>query len=179
MMDRLRARYLYCEKRPRDFVFGAVETIVNGPSQRKLLLHRLRRLAAERANAEAMRRGYLFTNWEMAARTTLNAMLLSGSVLTQGGQAIEPGIAAEGSEIAALHPDFVDRTERFLLEYLIRDLGDVTVRDHTALAHALFRQFDASVAMEEMEDRVAELLSGLADSVALNDHGTYTFREPA
>ena len=83
------------------------------------------------------------------------------------------GIASEAIEVKALQPDFRDRTESFLLGFIIRELGDVSTRDHTALAHALFRQFDTSVSVEEMEDRVAILLARLAHTVALTTHGTY------
>ncbi len=60
-----------------------------------------------------------------------------------------------------------------MLEFLIRTLGDVTTRDHRALAHALFRQFDRSIPMEDFEDRVAILLATLAGRVTLRDDGTY------
>ena len=48
-------------------------------------------------------------------------------------------------------------TEAYLIEFLIAKLGDISIRDHKALAHALFRQFDPSVSMEDLEDRVDRL----------------------
>jgi hypothetical protein len=50
---------------------------------------------------------------------------------------------------------------------LIERLGDVGTRDHMALAHALFRQFDRGVPMEDLEDRVVILLAQLAQHVEL------------
>lgn len=176
MVDCLRGQYLYCEKRARDFVFSAAESVMNETHGRKLLLHRLRRLSEERARADAARRQYVFTNWAVGTKTTLNAMLQAGAFLTRGGETLSASIASEAIEVGALQPDFRNRTERFLLEFLIRELGDVSMRDQTALAHALFRQFDDSIAMEDMEDRVAELLADLAGSVALQANGTYVYR---
>jgi len=43
----------------------------------------------------------------------------------------------------------------------------VTVRDHRALAHVLFRQFDPEVPIGDLEDRVVILLARLADRVEL------------
>ena len=60
-----------------------------------------------------------------------------------------------------------------LVEFLILTLGDVTTHDHTALAHALFRQFDPSVSMEDLEDRVVMLLARLADRIAIGADGSY------
>ena len=82
-------------------------------------------------------------------------------------------IALPAMEVTALAPDFIDRTEAYLLGVVIQKLGDVTSRDHTALAHALFRQFDRTVAMEELEDRVAILLAGMTDRIGLAKGGTY------
>jgi hypothetical protein len=78
--------------------------------------------------------------------------------------------------VAALADDYRDRAEAFLLETIISRLGDVTVHDHTPLAHALFRQFDPCVPMHDLEDRVAILAARLADRVAL-DGDTYVMSD--
>ena len=77
------------------------------------------------------------------------------------------GITAQAAPVAGLRDDFRDRTEAFLLAVLIERLGDVTVRDHRALAHVLFRQFDPGVPVGDLEDRVVVLLAQLADRVDL------------
>ena len=84
----------------------------------------------------------------------INAMLAAGVLLTDNGTRIPTGIAALGTAIAGLNEGYQDRTEAYLLEFLIRNLGDVSTRDHRALAHALFRQFDRNIPMEDLEDRV-------------------------
>jgi hypothetical protein len=178
MVDCLRAKYLYCEKRARDIVFDAAEAVIGASHECALRLHRLRRLTAERAQAEAAGREYVFANWDMGTKTTLSAMLQAGVLLTHDGETIPANITAEGMEVVALQPDFRDQTESFLLEFLIRELGDVSIRDHTALAHALFRQFNAAIAMDELQDRVALLLASLARSVALQADGTYVYCGP-
>ena len=79
------------------------------------------------------------------------------------------GITAQATPVAALKPRYQDISEAFLLRFLIDRLGDVTTRDHTALAHVLFRQFDRGVPLEDLEDRVVILLAQLADDVELRD----------
>jgi hypothetical protein len=74
---------------------------------------------------------------------------------------------APATPVATVRDQFEDLTEAFLLETLIRRLNDVTIRDHRALAHALFRQFDRSVPLDDLEDRVVVLLARLADRVEL------------
>ena len=47
--------------------------------------------------------------------------------------------------------------------------------DHTALAHALFRQFDSNISMEDQEDRLAILLAMLSERIELRGE-TYALR---
>ncbi len=61
-----------------------------------------------------------------------------------------------------------------MIEFLIAKLGNISIRDHRALAHALFRQFDPSVSMEDLEDRVVLLLATLAGRVCLRQDGVYS-----
>lgn len=174
----LKDKFLYCEKRARDYVFQAAEELAGtGLNGTAPLLHRLMRSCAERAQAEAACRGYEYFNWDVGAKTTLGAMLQAGVLLTNGDAVIPSDITARGRPVVGLCPDFRDRTEAYLIEVLIRELGDVTVRDHMAIAHALFRQFDSSVSMEDLEDRVTILLAHLCDRVELTDAGVYWHRD--
>ena len=52
-------------------------------------------------------------------------------------------------------------------------------RENWQLALALFRQFDQSVDINEMADRVAFLASKLVSRFILTDDGTYECTEPA
>jgi hypothetical protein len=108
-----------------------------------------------------------FGHWETVTKALVKAMLCAGVLLATDGNPILPGITAQATIVAGLKDEYVDITEAFLLEVLIRRLGDVTTRDHTALAHALFRQFDRGVPLEELEDRVVILVAQLADRVEL------------
>jgi hypothetical protein len=166
MVECLRGKFLYCEKRARDFIFDAVEEIIKRARGRRLRLHRLRRFSTDLARKNALARGYGFLNWEIGTKTTLHAMLRAGALQTHPNHSVSPHFRVETLEITGLLPDFRDRTESFLLGFIIQELGDVTTRDHTALAHALFRQFDPSVSREDMEDRVTFLLARLAGTVA-------------
>jgi hypothetical protein len=100
-------------------------------------------------------------------------MLHAGVLLDQSGSAVRPHVQAQAAEINALSPFYVDTTEAFLVQFLIRKLGDVTIRDHKALAHALFRQFDPNITLGDLEDRVVKLIATLSDSIRLAEDGTY------
>jgi hypothetical protein len=174
MIDCLRQHLLYSEKRARDLLFQAIQSTLSdtGP----LILTRLTREGANRARQEAENVGYEFTNSETVSKAVVRSMLFAGVLLGKEGDPIPPGIAAWGTEVAALEAEFEDITEAYLLEFLIRKLGDVTTRDHTPLAHALFRQFDRSVPIEDLKDRVLVLLARLADRVVLREDGGYAVR---
>ena len=168
MVGCLRESMLYSEKRARDMLFTAVEQILSGRSAPPIL-SRLARESAAGAR-RAARAGYEFTNWENASKAVINAMLHAGVLLTANAA------PAQATPIASLKENHRDRTETYLLEFLIARLGDVSIRDHKALAHALFRQFDPSISMEDLEDRVVLLLATLAGRVSLREDGMYAVR---
>jgi len=167
MADCLRSDLLYSEKRPRDLLFRVIAEIVAEHSGDPVIVSRVTREAAARAQQLAQAAGFVFGHWETASKAVVKAMLCAGVLLATDGSAILPGITAQATPVAGLRHSCVDITEAFLLEVLIRRLGDVTTRDHTALAHALFRQFDPGVPLEELEDRVVILVAQLADRVEL------------
>jgi hypothetical protein len=158
---------MYSEKRPRDALFQAIEEILKEQEQtgEMLILSRLTREAATRAKRHHS--GFAFDRWDTASRAVVNAMLSAGVLLAADGHPIPPGITAQATPVAGLRGGYQEITEAFLLEVVIRRLKDVTTRDHTALAHALFRQFDRGVPIEDLEDRLVILLAGLADRVEL------------
>jgi hypothetical protein len=92
---------------------------------------------------------------------------MAGALRDMDGKPIPFDIAAQAAVVGSLSDDFEDRAEAFLLEFIIQKLGNVTTGDHRALAHTLFRQFDARVAIEALEDRVVILLARLRDRVVL------------
>ena len=171
MADCLRASLLYSEKRPRDALFRIIALLLadRERSGEPMILSRLTREAARRARVRAQRAGFEFAHWDTVTRAVVKAMLSAGVLLGADGLPIEPGIAAQATPVAGLLAEYEDITEAFLLETLVRRLGDVTTRDHRALAHALFRQFDRDVAIEDLEDRVVILLARLSDRVELRD----------
>jgi hypothetical protein len=171
MVDCLRRELLYCEKRARDFLFEAIARIVAERGGR-VIVSRMTRDAAAGARRAADAHGFRFDNWAIASRALVHAMLAAGVLVAADGSAIPSDVAAQAAVVAGLRERYADETEAFLLEFLIRRLGDIGLRDHTALAHALFRQFDRSVPLEDLEDRVAVLLATLADRVELRS-GVY------
>ena len=167
MVDCLRHELLYSEKRPRDFVFAATESLLRQQGGVPMLLSRLTRNATAHARERAAVAGFEFANWDTTGKAVVRAMLGAGALLTPEGDVIAPGVEALATPVASVRAGYRDLTESFLLEFLIGRLGDVTVRDHTALAHALFRQFDPTVSMADQEDRVAILLAMLSERIEL------------
>jgi len=163
---------MYSEKRARDFLFTAIESVI-GSSAEPLILSRLTRTACLLAQEDAALSGFPFSSWDVATSAVIQAMLHAEVLLTSDGSTIPVGIAAQATPVAALKPGYKDQTEAYLVEFLIRKLGDVTTRDHRALAHALFRQFDPTIPMDYFEDRVAMLMATLADRVTVNEIGAY------
>jgi hypothetical protein len=172
MIECLRADFLYTEKRARDILFREIEAAI-AASPDPPSVSRLIRAAAGRANRRAARLTFVFPNWNIASRATVHAMLAAGVLLGRDGVPIPRGPAAQSAEVTGLCPGFAALTEACLLEHVIRKLGDVTPRDHTALAHVLFRRFDASVPLQELEAQLLALLSALSHRVLLTAGGTY------
>jgi hypothetical protein len=177
MVNCLREHLLYSEKRARDFLFVAIERITSDDhSETPLILSRLTREAIHNARLLAQDTGFQFSNWGPAGKAVIHAMLGAEVLLTADGRPVPKGIAAQATTIAGLNQNFRDLTEAYLLEFLIRNLGDICVRDHCALAHALFRQFDPSISMGDFEDRVVILLATLSSRVVLREDGAYVIR---
>jgi hypothetical protein len=167
MADCLRKELLYSEKRPRDTMFRTIEELLAEQERtgEHRILSRLTREAAERAERAAAGTGAV--RWDITSRTVVKAMIGAEVLLTPDGRPIRSGITAQATPVAVVRGDFQDLTEAFLLETLIQRLNDVTTRDHRALAHVLFRQFDRGVPLADLEDRVVLLLARLADRVEL------------
>jgi hypothetical protein len=175
MVNILRENFIYSEKRARDFVFYALEASLERAREHpsRPLLSKLTREVAERARSAAEKAGYEFATWETTTKAVINSMLGAGVLLSEGGVPVRRDVRAQVTQIFALKPHYRDLTEAYLLEWLICKLGDVRTRDHKALAHALFRQFDPSISVDDLEDRVVALLATMADRVVLREDGSY------
>jgi len=166
MANCLRQERLYSEKRPRDAMFRTIEALIAEQQQtgEHRIVSRLTREAAECAERVV---GDAGVRWDITSRTVVNAMIGAEVLLTPDGRPIRSDITAQATPVAVVRDEFEDLTEAFLLETLIQRLNDVTTRDHRALAHVLFRQFDRSVPLADLEDRVVMLLARLADRAEL------------
>ena len=176
MIQVLRPNLLYSEKRARDILFLAVAEIVaeSRAGGSTVILSKLTREAAAYGRQWGERAGMATVNWEMAAKAVLNTMLSSGVLLDSNGEVVVPGVGAQAAGIGGVRTGYEQISEAYLVEFLIRKLGDVSTRDHKTLAHALFRQFDPGVPIDDLEDRVVLLLATLSSSVTLSEHGTYS-----
>jgi len=174
MTDCLRREWLYSEKRPRDLLFAAIEDVLKRRSG--LMVSQLAREAASLARQRASAAGLTVDNWDATTRAVMKSLLVAGVLTRDDGSPIAFDVAAQATTVGGLAPDFVDRAEAHLLACVIARLGDVTTSDHRALAHALFRQFDARVPVGEIEDRVVVLLARLSDRISLVGD-TYQIRQ--
>lgn len=166
MVECLRNALIYSEKRPRDLLFTAIEELLAERSP--IMVTQLTRDAAARARAMSSQAGLTFDSWDAASKAVMRTLLMAGGLLGAGRVPIPFDVKAQASHAVALREGFRDRAESFLLEFVIARLGDVTSRDHTALAHALFRQFDPQISRDTLEDRVVILLAGLSGRVTLS-----------
>ena len=164
----LRRELLYSEKRSRDTLFQVIEAILTEQEQtgEHRIVSQLTREAEARAQAQTPADADP-VRWDVASKTVIKAMIGAGVLLRPDGRPVPAGITALATPVARVRDGFRDLTEAFLLEVLIERLDDVTVRDHRALAHVLFRRFDREVPIGDLEDRVVVLLARLADRVQL------------
>ena len=178
MVTCLRENFIYSEKRARDLVFAAMEIVLSRGLHfgHPPTVLRCTRESTRLARETAEKTGFLFATWEITTKAVFNSMLGAGVLLTTDGTPVPIGIQTQATPVVALKQYYQDLTEAYLLECLIRNLSDISIRDHKALAHALFRQFDSSVSVEDMEDRVVTLLATLSERVVLCTNGTYSTR---
>ena len=163
---------LFTEKPTRDLLFKTVKPIV---SRQRLQLSALRRTLAEESFAAS---GYSDSDklkWDAQVYFFCRLLVFSGSLQGAAG-ALSHGAAADGTEVHEISPTVEDDAEAYLIEYIIRDLGNVTEFEHCPLAHAILRQFDSAAEMGALKDRVAFLISRIADRVSLDESGTYIHR---
>jgi hypothetical protein len=175
MASVLRTSFLYSEKRARDCVFAATETVLVTAAPPPTLATLIRStLQAARDHARLIQ--YELLNSETVTRAVFNAMLRADVLLSVEGKSIRVDLRAYATRVRSLAPDFRTQTEAFLLEFLIGSLGDVGTRDHLALAHVLFRQFDPNVPVTDLEDRLVTLLAAMDDRIQLSHSGLYSLR---
>jgi hypothetical protein len=166
MVECLRREWLYSEKRARDFVFTAVDGVIQ--EQSPAMLSHLARETARTARRLAEDAGVPFDHWNTVTKAVIKSMVLAQSLLAADDTPIALDVGTQAATVGGLRPDYRDATEAYLIEFLIGRMGNVTPRDHTALAHALFRQFDPNISRDSLEDRVVILLARLSDRVVLS-----------
>lgn len=159
----------------RDLLFRAVrqEMTWRKESQSAVMLARFAREIEALGREWGPAAGVESNNWHMPIKAVINTMIRAGVLLDIDGEPIAAGVGANAAAIASVDDNFENRCEAFLVEFLIRRLGDVTVRDHRALAHALLRQFDPNVPMDDLEDHIAVLISRLEGKITLTEDGLY------
>ena len=101
MIHCLRESLLYSEKRPRDMLFEVIEGALEskGADETPLTVCRLTRVMADRVRLSAARSGFDFSNWHIASRAVMNAMIHAGVLLTDDDVGDPAGVAAQAARI--------------------------------------------------------------------------------
>jgi hypothetical protein len=174
--SRLTELGIFCEKRERDILLEALaELLKNGPHPISWLRRELPKAAAELAK---QRNVCAQTPFPRIVNFFIKLLLMSGVLKGPDGKVIERNAGAEASKVDRLTEDPTDRVESYLLEQILRR-SDVKDREHWQLALALFREFDQSVSLDDKLDRIAVLIAGLSDCIALKNEGTYAYIDRA
>ena len=166
---------IFCEKRERDILLEALKRLLSGGPQP---LSRLRRELPQVAHRIVVERSIdCKTEFKRIVNFFLKLMLVAGALVRSDGAIIRRDLGSEAAEVAGFVESTLDVIELYMLEQILRK-SDVKDRESWQLALALFRQFDQSVEIDGMLDRVAVLTSKLVSRFILTDDGTYEFTEP-
>jgi hypothetical protein len=170
MVQLLKDHSLYSPKDIRDYLFEGVRRAM--PEGCKKPAGQLLREAAAFAQERSSADGLSFQYWSAARNGVLQMMLLAGVLIDENGTRIRPGIQARGTTVASLQENFEEESEAFLLKFVINELKDVTQRDTTALAHALFKQPPSKATFDQLIDRVDEMFSRFGSRISESDNGS-------
>jgi hypothetical protein len=173
MIHCLKQRRIYSPKTIRDYVFVALREATKQSLLMPLSASQLNRQVCSNAETQAKAAGVAYDYWYAASDALLEMMLGAGVLLDEKSQPIRPGLQARGTKVHNVAPDFEDRCEMFLIQHLVKGLGDVSQHDRTALAHALFKVDPKQKSIFDMQDRVDELLVKLQDRVCERDDGIF------
>lgn len=167
---------IFCEKRDRDILFEALARLLK---QSPCPISRLRRELPIVAGEIAKERGLLdVPEFKRTVNFFLKLLLMSGVLLNQDNKVIRRNLEAEATSVARVDDSALDKAEQYLLEQIMKK-SDVKDREHWQLALAIFRQFDQSVEIAGMLDRVASLIGSLKDRFVLTEDGTYECTDTA
>jgi hypothetical protein len=170
--SRLTGLGIFCEKRERDILLEALaELLKTGPYP----ISRLRRELPKAAAALAKQRNVCTqTAFPRIVNFFIKLLLMSGALKAPDGEVIPRNVGSDAARAASLADDATDLVESYLLEQILK-LSDVKDREHWQLALALFREFDQASPLDDKLDRIAVLIAGLSDRIALTNEGTYDY----
>jgi hypothetical protein len=178
MIKCLKDRYIYSPKDIRDLFFRAFNEISPSLATEPLKAGAIAVAALNKAKEMALVEGIEYTYWPAAADAILEMMLAAGALERADGTTLKPSAHARAEKVSVIAPDFENRCEMFLLEFLVGKLGNVTVRDRTSLAHALLKVSPKEKQVFELQERVDELLLLLRDRMSEGQDGRLVIDHP-
>jgi hypothetical protein len=161
---------IYAAKDIRDYIFKAAHAKV-ASSTPALSLAQLKRKTLVAAEEAAVSAGVSFKFWYVATESVFKLMLLAAVLVDENNLTVMLGARARLAKVTAIRPDFVSTCELFLLQYVLNKLQDITERDCTALAHALFKEAPSKTTRDKMLDQVDQLFEKLGDRLLEDDDG--------
>jgi hypothetical protein len=168
MIAVLKKAFVYSPSNIRHFVFGAMREI-KGDLKNKTVAQFLREVK-DCAKAKADAATINFTYWPTAMDAILEMLLLSQSLAGPDGKPIKRGLQARGTVLTAIAEDFETKCELFLLRFLIQHM-QLTNRDRTSIAHALFKEGKAEKAHDQLEEQLDRLFTLLGDDLCESPDG--------
>lgn len=172
LMERvLRNRRIGSPAIPRKHLFDAVEEILKEDSDVQWTVVKLTDEARERAIKAAEKGGYTRPqNWYAISGCFMRMMVAAGALIKSDGTPISPGLKTASTVVKEPAPAFRDRCEAFLVEYIIKEMGDVTVEDDYQLGLCLFQQGGQDPKpRSEMVGRVSFLLGLLEEEERIEE----------
>ena len=155
----LKDRHIYSPKDIRDLFFAALRESDPLLRSEPLTAGRLLGRAMCRSKELAKEQNVSFKFWSHAADAMLETTLAAGVLIGQDAKALKQ--TARADLVSSVDTDLVNRSEKYLLKYVIATLGDVRLSDRTALAFALFKESPTKREVFEMQQRVDELVAAL------------------
>jgi hypothetical protein len=162
MIGILKKAFVYSPSNIRRCVFVAIREM-KATLQHKTVAQFLREVK-DRAKAQADTAGINFSYWPTAMTAILEMLLFSESLVGPDGKPIKRGLQARGTILTAIAEDFETKCELFLLTFLIQHM-QLTNKDRTSIAHALFKEGKAEKTHDQLEEQLDRLFTLLGDDL--------------
>ena len=170
MVGVLKKAFVYSPSNIRHYAFSAIKEMTAGQLVKGTVAQFIRE-AKKRAMALATNDGVEFSFWPTAMDAILEMLLRAECLLGPDNSPIQRGLRARGTSLAAIAPDFEDKSDLLLLKILIQKM-QLTNKDRIPIAHALFKEGKTGKSIDELLERLDHLFTLLGDEFSEEYDGT-------